>query len=470
MSSNNAGLDLNDSVVTAVNLGKVYRTYSKPSNRLIQMAARGMQHFLPEKGVVALDGYIASLGHDFWALDQVSFQIKRGQTVGVIGRNGSGKSTLLQIICGTLPATRGSIDVRGRIAALLELGSGFNPEYTGMENVYLNGQLLGLSREEVQARMEKIAAFADIGDFLHKPVKTYSSGMFVRLAFAVIAHVDADILVIDEALAVGDMVFTQKCMRFLRKFKETGTLIFVSHDMGSVLSLCDRAIWLQRGRLRQEGPAKNVAESYLQESLQEVYGRDALLETIKATEARIEDRDNNSHAHQKSSGGEGAQNSLMIVSDNLSLAKGWKTGAGEIFEVSISNLSTNASDVLRGGELMRMKIRARVFCEMTQPILGFLVRDRLGQDLFGENTLPFTALHPSPVRDGNELVAEFEFHLPMLPNGQYSVMASLANGTLVDHVQHHWLHDALVIAVNSSTVRWGLVGVPISKLSLKVVD
>ena len=176
----------------------------------------------------------------------------------------SGKSTLLQMICGTLNPTSGSIQTNGRIAALLELGSGFNPEFTGRENVYMNASVLGLSNEEIDARFDDIVAFADIGDFIEQPVKTYSSGMMVRLAFAVIAHVDADILVIDEALAVGDAFFTQKCMRFLRNFMKTGTVLFVSHDTGSIKSLCNYALWLEKGQVLQEGTPKEVCELYLE--------------------------------------------------------------------------------------------------------------------------------------------------------------------------------------------------------------
>src|SRR5690606_19342135 len=177
--------------------------------------------------------------------------------------NGSGKSTLLQLICGTLTPTAGDIQVNGRVAALLELGAGFNPEFTGRENAYLNGTILGLSREQIEARLDDIFAFADIGELVAQPVKTYSSGMYVRLAFAVIAHVDADILIIDEALAVGDALFTQKCMRFLRKFRETGTILFVSHDSHAVTNLCQQAVWLQQGRIMEQGSAKEVSEAYL---------------------------------------------------------------------------------------------------------------------------------------------------------------------------------------------------------------
>ena len=202
--------------------------------------------------------------HTFNALSDVSLSVKKGETIGIIGRNGSGKSTLLQLVCGILQPTSGSIVVNGRVSALLELGAGFNPEFSGRENVYINGSILGFSKEEIESRYGAIVEFADIGEFIEQPVKTYSSGMTIRLAFAVIAHADADILVIDEALAVGDAFFTQKCMRFLRKFMKTGTILFVSHDTNSVKNLCNRAVWLERGQVLHEGEPKEVCERYLE--------------------------------------------------------------------------------------------------------------------------------------------------------------------------------------------------------------
>ena len=229
-------------------LSKCYCVYDKPSDRLKQMLCRGRRRYYRE----------------FWALQDVSFDLTPGQTLGVIGRNGSGKSTLLQMLCGTLSPTCGEVRIKGRTAALLELGSGFNPEFTGRENVFMNAALLGLTPEEVTARFQDIVDFADIGEHIDQPVKTYSSGMYVRLAFAIIAHVDADILVIDEALAVGDAFFTQKCMRFLRQFQKKGTLLFVSHDTHSVIGLCTRAIWLEKGTVVADGTPKEVCERYLE--------------------------------------------------------------------------------------------------------------------------------------------------------------------------------------------------------------
>ena len=187
---------------------------------------------------------------EYWALQNVDLEVHRGETLGLIGRNGSGKSTLLQLICGTLSPSLGEVTTHGRVAAMLELGAGFNPEFTGRENVHLAASVLGLSHDEIQDRFEAIAAFAGIGDFMEQPVKIYSSGMYARLAFAVAAHVDADILIVDEILAVGDAAFAQKCMRFIRGFKQNGTLLLASHDVGAVLNLCDRALWLDRGSVR----------------------------------------------------------------------------------------------------------------------------------------------------------------------------------------------------------------------------
>ena len=439
--------DTTEYAIEVNGLGKCYQIYDKPSDRLKQMLWRGRRHYYKE----------------FWALKDVSFKIKKGETVGIIGRNGSGKSTLLQMICGTLNPTAGEVKVNGRVAALLELGAGFNPEFSGVENVYMAASLYGLSKEDVDQRFDAIAAFADIGDHIYQPVKTYSSGMYVRLAFAVIAHVDADILVVDEALAVGDAVFTQKCMRFIRKFRENGTLLFVSHDMGSVLNLCEQAVWLHAGQTRQTGPAKDISEAYLQYSLQEVYGQEAQLRAIE------QKADNTASAEPLPADDCPVLDyqTELTVQNNLNEANGWKSGAGEIVSVSLAVLAGNANegDVLKGGEMVKMTVEAMAHEDMARPILGFLIRDRLGQDLLGENTLPFTNQHPLPVQAGERFAAEFTFRLPMLPNGNYSVMTSLADGDLYNHVQHHWLHDSLLLHVVSSKVRYGLVGVEFKQMN-----
>ena len=438
------------------NLSKCYHIYEQPRDRLKQFIMPRLQGMVGQQP--------KQYFRQFWALNDVSFAVNKGETVGIIGRNGSGKSTLLQMICGTLNPTAGEVQVNGRVAALLELGAGFNPEFSGVENVYMAASLYGLSKEDVNQRFDAIAAFADIGDHILQPVKTYSSGMYVRLAFAVIAHVDADILVVDEALAVGDAVFTQKCMRFIRKFRENGTLLFVSHDMGSVLNLCEKAVWLHAGEIRQLGPAKDISEAYLKYTLQEVYGHEAQLQAVEhktntaaPTEPEVQDYEPPAVNYQ----------TQLTIRNNLSEANGWKSGAGEIVAVSLSMLGGcfENGDVLKGGELVKMTIDAVAHEEMARPILGFLVRDRLGQNLLGENTLPFTDKQPLPVQAGEHFAAEFTFRLPMLQNGDYSVMTSLADGDLYNHVQHHWLHDSLLLHVASSKVRYGLVGVEFKNIN-----
>ena len=283
------------------------------------------------------------------------------------------------------------------------------------------------------------------------------------MAFAVIAHVDPEILVIDEALAVGDAVFTQKCMRFLRGFKERGTLIFVSHDMSSVLSLCDNAVWLHGGQLQLKSDSKSVSESYLRYTNQEIYGKSAKLSMN--TELKRNRSENIVSEDIKPSIVE--YNAKIVAVNNLCEANGWRTGAGEIVSLNLKRLGSVAGDVFSGGELVRLSVKAIVHKFMDQPIIGFLVRDRLGQDLFGENTLPYTDLKPLPVKAGSTVLAEFEFRLPMLPNGQYSVMVSLAEGDLHNNIQHHWLHDAIILTVSSSKIRWGLVGINFSKVELR---
>lgn len=238
------------------NLSKCYQIYDTPRDRLKQFVLPRMRQFAGKEP--------KQYFREFWALKDMSFEIKKGETVGIIGRNGSGKSTLLQMICGTLNPTGGSIETYGRIAALLELGSGFNPEFTGRENVYMNAAVLGLSREEIDARFDDIVAFADIGDFIEQPVKTYSSGMFVRLAFAIQANVDPEILIVDEALAVGDAYFVHRCMLRFNELQKSGTtILFVSHDANLVRNLCSRAIWLVDGGVRDEGNSSKVVDAYL---------------------------------------------------------------------------------------------------------------------------------------------------------------------------------------------------------------
>ncbi len=254
---------MSDPVISVENVSKAYRIWENPSARLTAPLLETTAAAL--RGVPArwLKDKAAKSYRDFWALKDVSFELRRGESIGIIGRNGSGKSTLLQIIAGTLQPTEGTVKVNGRVAALLELGSGFNPEFTGRENVHLNGAVLGLSRSEVEAKFAEVTAFADIGDFIDQPVKTYSSGMMIRLAFAVAVTVEPDILIVDEALSVGDVFFQQKCFKRVREMLSSGvSLLFVSHDTGAVQNLCDRAILLGQGKPIFSGPPEEAVSRY----------------------------------------------------------------------------------------------------------------------------------------------------------------------------------------------------------------
>jgi lipopolysaccharide transport system ATP-binding protein len=445
----------NDIAIRVTNLSKRYEIYDNPRDRLKQFVMPRIRR-------------IAGKAHkqyfrEFWALKDVSFEVKKGETVGIIGRNGSGKSTLLQMICGTLNPTSGSIQTNGRVAALLELGSGFNPEFTGRENVYMNAAVLGLSNEEIDTRFNDIVAFADIGDFIEQPVKTYSSGMMVRLAFAVIAHVDADILIVDEALAVGDAVFTQKCMRFLRGFMKQGTVLFVSHDIGSVVNLCQHAIWLNKGVVAQRGSAKEVVEAYIQFTQQEIYGDKVRLKSIDSSKNEKRKHDNQADDATIDQG------TAVTYFSQLDESAGWETGKAKILSVRILNKNEHDISMLHGGEIVNLEIIAIAYESIYSPILGWFVKDRLGQSLFGEHTYTYVD-PPLLVKAGEKIEAVFQFQIPLLANGEYAITVSIAEGNPFEHTQHHWLHDALILKVASDKLRYGLVGIPFNHVSLTVVE
>lgn len=271
---------MTDIAISVQNLSKCYQIYETPRDRLKQFVMPRVRRIAGK----ANKQYF----REFWALKDVSFEIKKGETVGIIGRNGSGKSTLLQMICGTLNPTHGSIQTKGRIAALLELGSGFNPEFTGRENVYMNAAVLGLSKDEVDARFDDIAAFADIGQFIEQPVKTYSSGMMVRLAFSVAINVDPEILIVDEALSVGDELFQRKCFSRIEAIKNNGaTILFVSHSGGTIVELCDRAVLMDSGEKLAAGLPKQIVGRYQKLLYAPADKRDVIREQIQHADKHV---------------------------------------------------------------------------------------------------------------------------------------------------------------------------------------
>jgi lipopolysaccharide transport system ATP-binding protein len=446
-----------DTAIRVEHLSKVYLMYDQPADRLKQFIYPRLQRLIGRP--------IRTYYHEFWALSDVSFEVKKGETIGIIGRNGSGKSTLLQMICGTLNPAGGSVQTNGRVAALLELGSGFNPEFTGRENVYMNGAVLGLSKEEIDARFDEIAAFADIGEFIEQPIKTYSSGMVVRLAFAVIAHVDADILVIDEALAVGDAFFTQKCMRFLRTFMKTGTILFVSHDTASIKNLCNRAIWLEKGHIFKEGSPKEVCELYLQAFIeaQQGKGTSTTLKPMKKQGDLRLFKDQRLEFINASN----LRNDLQVFKFDPEVTSFGKGGA-QITSVEFLDQNGAPLSWIVGGEQVTLRIVAKVHEALEAPIVGFYVKDRLGQILFGDNTYLSYMDVPLSCEPGDELEATFSFFMPILLHGDYTVTVSIANGTQEVHTQHHWIHDALLFKSESTSIYTGLVGVPMQHIELEV--
>ena len=458
-----------DIVVSIRGLGKSYRIYDKPQDRLKQSVIARLHRFA-EPLVKLCTGTSPSLHtyyHEFWALRSIAVDIRRGETFGIIGLNGSGKSTLLQIIAGTLNPTEGDVAVNGRIAALLELGSGFNPEFTGRENVYLNGTIWGLTREQIDDRFDAISSFADIGTFIDQPVKTYSSGMVVRLAFAVMTHVDADILLIDEALAVGDVVFSQKCVRFLRAFRDRGTIIFVSHDTGAVANLCDRVLWLHEGRSRMIAGAKDVGEAYLESYYERLQGP-SVSETREGPKARKVTSNELVDQRLQFINHSSARNDIELFSFDPSGPSFGKGGA-QITEVSLLDQHGRPFSWVVGGENVTLRVCAEVRRRLVGPIVGFFVKDRLGQSLFGDNTFLTCRNHSQEARTGDVIEASFTFTMPILPVGDYSICVAFAEGTQENHVQHHWIHDAKLFRSHSSSVCTGLVGVPMRSIEITVM-
>jgi lipopolysaccharide transport system ATP-binding protein len=474
--SSEAGAQNPDIVLTVKSVSKAYRIWRDPAARLKaplwNILGKALPNWIlnlsPKLKLRAQNS--ARYYKDFYALKDINFELHKGESLAIIGRNGSGKSTLLQIIAGTLSPTAGEVKVTKRIAALLELGSGFNPEFTGRENVYLNASVLGLKRKEIDARLNDILAFADIGDFIDQPVKTYSSGMSMRLAFAVIAHVDAEILIVDEALAVGDVFFVQKCMRFIRKFQEKGTLILVTHDTGSAQSLCQKAIWLHKGDCKGKGSIKTISEDYLKATYAENQGvalfdqKDIAQKTnlapAKTAERVIDQRA--AFINQSN-----LRNDIEIFDFNPHSA-GFGAGGAIIEKVQLLDASSGQPlSYGVGGEDVALSITIRAKIELTQPIIGFLFKNHLGQVVFAENTYITYVTHPHCVQSGEVVQARFHFPMPYLPAGDYVITAAIADGTQEDHVQHHFLHDALAMKIQQSHICHGLIGVPMKSIELK---
>ena len=437
---------MTDTAIQVNNLGKCYEIYNNPRDRLKQFIAPRLQRLAGQTP--------KQYFREFWALKDVSFEVKKGETIGIIGRNGCGKSTLLQLICGTLNPTSGSVQTNGRVAALLELGSGFNPEFTGRENVYMNGAVLGLSKEEIDARFNDIAVFADIGDFIEQPIKTYSSGMVVRLAFAVAINVDPDILVIDEALAVGDMRFQQKCFRKMRSFKEKGkTIIFVTHDTGAVISFCERAIWLKDGSIHRSGMSEDVVKKYISYMIYD-------LETVEKEDKNSQDQKiceiNPIDIENKDKYDDSISWFQSIAWDDVSQCESFGEGGAKITHVAFyNNITWEKVSVLEGGETVSFFVKLDVLKKIDSPGIGVRLTDRHGNHIFSITSY-VDQFELGKFAVGKRVI-KVTFHFPFIFNGDYSITTALSDGSQVNHTQEHWVNDACIVKVsNKNYLKHGL--------------
>ncbi len=396
-------------------VSKSYSIYSTPRDRLKELATLNTRRFHT----------------DYWALRDVSFEVTRGETFCILGENGSGKSTLLQICAGIMQPTEGNAHIRGRVSALLELGSGFNPEFSGKDNVYLNGAILGFSTKEMDRRFPEIEAFAEIGDFIHQPVKTYSSGMVVRLAFAVSIHVDPDILLVDEALSVGDVYFRQRCMRKVHELRARGvTILFVSHATGDVKALGDRAMWLEKGRLKEIGRTDLVVSKYL---------------------AAMAAKDMHYHAQEIETHARPAyQEPEEVVEGIPNIDHRFGDGRAEIIGIAVLGTDGQRLSSLQPNSTIVVRISVRAKANVDRPLVGFMFRNHLGVDFGGTNTAREGYDLP-PLLIGEIATIDFHVDLPALYASNFSFSPAIANGTLEHYTQCDWIDNAVVLPMEKAS-------------------
>lgn len=413
-----------DLAISIKGLSKCFQIYNAPKDRLKQFVATRFQRLigLPERQYF----------REFWALKNVSIEVKKGETVGIIGRNGSGKSTLLQIICGTLTPTSGSVETRGRIAALLELGSGFNPEFTGRENVYMNAAILGLSSEEVDMRFDDIAAFADIGDFIEQPVKSYSSGMLIRLAFAVVINVEADILIVDEALSVGDELFQRKCFSRIEAIRDGGaTILFVSHSGSTVVELCDRAVLMDSGEKLAVGEPKQIVGGYQKLLYAPADKHEALRDQIRRTNEQFLTTssavNNISHEDQRST--EQTQEQQDFFDPNLkpSSTIEYESHGAYIESPMVLTLAGEQVNNLTRGEEYRYVYSVRFTESANNVRFGMLIKTTTGVELGGGASASSARDSITFVKAGSSCSVEFRFRCT-LNEGVYFLNAGVNGG------------------------------------------
>ncbi len=408
-------------IIAVENVTKVYPLYDKTIDRLKETLS------LTKK----------SYHRDFYALNDVSFKVKSGETIGIIGTNGSGKSTILKIITGVLTPTEGEVRVNGKISALLELGAGFNMDYTGMENLYMNGTMMGYSKEEMEEKIPAILDFADIGDFVHQPVKTYSSGMFVRLAFALAINVEPEIMIVDEALAVGDAFFQAKCFSKLEEIRNSGTtILFVSHDIVSVKQLCNRAIWIEKGNLIMDGDSNEVCEKYLSMQIEENNRQKS--ELVK-------------NLHLNNSKQTVIDNEKLVIKkiDYSSMKNVTTTNAAEMLSFYIRDEKGNDVNLLKPNCDYTFGIVAEFKEDINNALFGFEMENTKGVKLFSINNFLSNSVLET-AKKGAIYEVKFDLKLPKICNGEYLISPCIAAGEQNNHVVHVRLHNAIMINVDNS--------------------
>ena len=416
-----------DNVISVKDLSKVYRLYDKPIDRLKE----------------SLNIFHKSYHKEYYALNNLSFDIKRGETVGIIGINGAGKSTLLKIITGVLTPTGGNIEVKGKISALLELGAGFNMEYTGIENIYLNGTMIGFSKEEVDKKLDDILDFADIGDFVNQPVKTYSSGMFVRLAFAVAINVEPDILVIDEALSVGDVFFQQKCYKKIKELAGKSTVLIVSHDLNAMTKFCERIIVMSAGQKVFDGEPNEAIAKYFK------LKQGALRNDKKSIEL------NNSDFEMYKAPDENSYSGKMDV-------------IIEKYFYSIDN--EPFSEVCQKDDEFKISLVINSKIDIESPIIGFQIRDKYGNEVFGQTSLT-SPVEQGVIKQGRNVI-NFAFDWPEIREGDYFITIGIGNGTeVLNQVEECWINNAIhITATTHGKTIFGIFNHDMKEFEISKID
>lgn len=431
---------MNNVAIKVDNVTKMYKLYDKPSDRLIESLGLSKKKKYKEH----------------YALNGISFDVSKGECVGIIGTNGAGKSTILKIITGVLNPTSGRVDINGRISALLELGAGFNQEYSGLENIYLNGTMIGFSRDEIDAKLNDILAFADIGEFIHQPVKTYSSGMFVRLAFAVAINIEPEILIVDEALSVGDVFFQAKCYKKFDEFKENGkTILFVSHDLGSIGKYCDRVVLLNKGNKVAEGTPKEMIDLYkkLLVSKDDLASEEIAEENVENQNEKNEaEEDINESDVQITKPHQGKMQDNLTVNPNVS---NYGNGKAEIIDFAIVDSKGNITNNIEKNTKFKIIMKVKCNEDITDPIFAYTIKDLKGTDINGCNTMA-ERINVPDLKTGDIRTITFS-QIMYLHGNEYLLSLGCTGFENNEFVVYNRLYDVCNLSVLSDKTPLGFV-------------